>query len=250
MPKVPPSRPLSGPAARTFVRPALPAGLGSPYELFAAAAAERGLALGPRRYPRGGLLFRQGEEVEGIHFLRRGLLRAAMLEANGAEVLVALLGPGDSLGDLEYLTGRTVQCEVRALEDCDCLYADRELLEPLLLADPRLGLALARLLARRLLGSSSRMVSALAHPLEYSLLKALLSRLGRDEESEPPAREPGAGEAGLSRSELAAWLGATPRHLSRLLAGLSARGILRGEGGRVLLLNPGLARHRLEELEA
>lgn len=209
------------------------------FEAFESAAAKQGLRLRHRDFKKGELLFLQDELPEGVYFLREGLVRATMLAENGRELLIAILGPGESIGDLEYLLNLPLVCEVRALEATTSIFIGNSNLDRLLHSDPELSLALARILAERVHRNSLRLSNRLAHPLEYSLLKAALNRLDSPQADGRP----------LGKADLVDYLGVTERHVSRLLRSLGTRGILASQSGRIMLLDRAKAEARMEELD-
>jgi hypothetical protein len=101
------------------------------------------------------------------------------------------------------------------------------------------------------------MANSLSHSLEYNLLKILLGQLddtitGIDENMSKKddfalCRTPA--EGSVEKHELASWLGATERHISRLLLSLGKMGIVQSEEGIVALVNRVAAVQRMEMLE-
>lgn len=192
------------------------------------------------------------EEVPGrVLLIESGLASSRSYLANGKDILVALHGPGITLGDLEYFCGGIpAACRVTALEATRCLLADYRTMGLVLEREPRLGAAFASLLARRLLKASQRMSSGLGYPLEHALLEAALAKLAAggpsaiEDAMGPDARGP------LLKRDLASYLGLSERHASRLVKALGARGILRLEKGAVVGIDEKAARRRLLELES
>jgi CRP/FNR family transcriptional regulator, cyclic AMP receptor protein len=64
----------------------------------------------------GDVLFRQGEEADGLHVLVHGLVQACRRLPGGSELEYARLGPGDVLGEIPLLDGGLRSGTVRALE--------------------------------------------------------------------------------------------------------------------------------------
>ncbi len=78
-------------------------------ELFA--GLERGLLaslaalIKPRRVTRGGTIFRQGDRGVALFLIERGSVRDHMVTECGRDLTVAVLGPGEMLGELAFLDG-------------------------------------------------------------------------------------------------------------------------------------------------
>lgn len=71
------------------------------------------------------VLFRQGEEADGLHVLKRGLVQACRRLPGGGELEYARLGPGDVLGEIPLLDGGLRSGTVRALEPTTALFLAR-----------------------------------------------------------------------------------------------------------------------------
>lgn len=89
-------------------------------ELEEVARVMRSVALDPGR-----ILFRQGEEADGLHVLEQGLVQACRRLPGGRELEYARLGPGDVLGEIPLLDGGLRSGTVRALEPTTALFLAR-----------------------------------------------------------------------------------------------------------------------------
>jgi CRP-like cAMP-binding protein len=212
-----------------------------------ATAASAGLAPSSRVYESGEFLFRQGFPTDGIRFLTSGLFKSSIIAENGVEVLVALLGPGECLGDVEYFlgnrglagggaTGSPAICSVVALERSSILVFSSDELSRLKRAYPDLDFMLGRSLASRLAENAERFERSFGYSLEYNVLVAALSRLGA--EARP-----------VRKTELLEYLGVSARHLNRVLSDLVAQGLVRVEDGAVLVVDAEAARGALVRKE-
>lgn len=110
-----------------------------------------GAAPPERRWKAGDFLYRQGFPTGGLLVLTGGLTKASILAANGAEVLVCLMGPGRILGDVEYF--RAIPAVRKACPDFD--------------------LILGRALAAKLAENAERFESSFCYPLDYNMLADL-----------------------------------------------------------------------------
>ena len=61
----------------------------------------------PRRYADGATITRQGDEVALPGFIERGLVRLSSVSADGREVVLGLLGPGDVLDECALIGARS-----------------------------------------------------------------------------------------------------------------------------------------------
>jgi CRP-like cAMP-binding protein len=182
---------------------------------------------------RGQVLFHEGDPSQELYVVVTGRLKVHLRSARHREELIlAVVGPGDTLGELSLLDGQPRSADARALEDTTLLALPAEPLRVLLERSPRLALAVAQEVAgtlRRLTGSTGDLVLL---DLPRRLAKHLL--------------EAGPGpvvELGLSQSDLAARLGVARQSLNRALSSLQARGWIRLDGSSVEVRNrPALQR--------
>ncbi len=73
----------------------------------------------------GDVLFREGEEADGLHVLERGLVQACRRLPGGGELEYAQLGARDVLGEIPLLDGGLRTGTVRALEPTTALFLAR-----------------------------------------------------------------------------------------------------------------------------
>lgn len=116
------------------------------------------------RLSSGTTLVEEDGEVTAIYFLIEGLLHART-KALGSQAL-AVLGPGEVVGEISFVDGQRASASVVAQEDSLVLVLPREVLEPALLADEALAAnfyrELARIACRRLRATAAQLGSATA----------------------------------------------------------------------------------------
>lgn len=200
--------------------------------LFAAAAPpelSEIAALGSARHlRRGQLLFSQGERSEHLFVVVSGRLKVLLSTPRGDELVLAVLGAGDALGELSVLDGQPRSATVAALDDVTLVALPAPALRELLGRSPGLALAWAQELSgtvRRLTGSTGDLVFL---DLPRRLAKLLLDESKLDNRQNTV-------EFGMSQTEVAARLGVARQSLNRALSSLQSRGWIRVEGARVVL---------------
>jgi CRP-like cAMP-binding protein len=52
-----------------------------------------------RRFPKGGVIFAQGADADSVFYLQKGAVKLSVLAPSGKEAVVAILGPGDFVGE-------------------------------------------------------------------------------------------------------------------------------------------------------
>jgi CRP/FNR family transcriptional regulator, cyclic AMP receptor protein len=186
-----------------------------------------------RRFARGQVVFTAGEPSDHLYVVRTGRVRVLVQSVHGAEVTLAVLGPGDSIGELSVIDGQPRSASAEALDGVELLALRATDVRAALHTEPALLFAVAAELAatvRRLTGGTADLVFL---DLPRRLAKLLLSEAG----------SPRGGllrvELGMSQSGLAARLGVTRQALNQALAGLVRHGWVRTEGGAYVLCDPG-----------
>ncbi|MCB9727821.1 MAG: patatin-like phospholipase family protein [Deltaproteobacteria bacterium] len=92
-------------------------------------------------------LFRGGEPGDRMYLVMSGRVEVIR---EGADSVLAVVGPGETIGELAVLTQADRSASVRALRDAELLEIGADLLGELLAQHPAFGASLARVLARRL----------------------------------------------------------------------------------------------------
>jgi CRP-like cAMP-binding protein len=137
-------------------------------DLFSSLPADRlqALAAGltPGFFHAGETLMRCGEAGESMFVLVEGLLEVrADLGSRGTEEALAVIQPGEFLGEMSLLTGEPRSATVVALTDAVTWELTKGQMEPLLRSDPPFAAVLARTLAERQARNARARGAAAAH---------------------------------------------------------------------------------------
>jgi CRP-like cAMP-binding protein len=79
----------------------------------------------PRRYLNGQVLVRQGETGGYVLVLNRGLVKISRVEADGHELVLAVRGRGEVIGESTYVGERARSATVTAISACDTYIVSR-----------------------------------------------------------------------------------------------------------------------------
>jgi CRP-like cAMP-binding protein len=185
-----------------------------------------------RRFSAGQVLFTEGEPSDHLYVVRSGRVRILVQSVHGDQMTLAVLGPGDTIGELSMIDGEFRSASAEAISAAEVVTLPAGAVRAALRADPVLLMAAAVELAatvRRLTGGTADLVFL---DLPRRLAKLLLAE----------AREESAGrhrvDPGMSQSALADRLGVTRQTLNRALVGLAHRGWITPEGGGYILGDP------------
>ena len=108
-------------------------------------------SVGRRRpYGAGVTLFHQGDEAGPVVVLLAGRAKVASLSSAGREVIVAVRGPGDLLGELSAIDDEPRAATVTTLEPVEALLVPGSAFAAFLERRPRVALVILRMVAQRL----------------------------------------------------------------------------------------------------
>jgi CRP-like cAMP-binding protein len=132
----------------------------SPEKMFAESKLFEGLSEDSRRdliaatarrtYDFGEILFRRGDPGDELHLIISGQLKIFIEADEEDEVVIAIVGPGDFVGELSLLDGRPRSASVESLEPVETVVVPRQAFLTALRANPAVMETLVMALATRL----------------------------------------------------------------------------------------------------
>jgi CRP-like cAMP-binding protein len=114
-----------------------------------------------REYQPGDVLFREGEAGELMFVIQSGAARISK-NIGGDDKVLAVLGPGEFLGEMAILNGRPRTATATVVEPTRCLVIDARTLEAMVARNAEIALRLIKKLAKRL-DSADTLVEILMH---------------------------------------------------------------------------------------
>ena len=187
----------------------------------------------------GTVLVAQDRPGDGLYIVYSGRVKVVMYGANGREVTLAILRPGEVFGELSMLDGGPRSATVVAMSDAQLLALPREDCMRHLQRNPQTALNLLGELARRLRRADETIVGLALQDVEVRLVRTLM-RLAHEEGGVR-------GQDGLvlrrrpTQQELANMVGSSRETVSRTLAAMARQG-LAFPRGRSLVLTEQLLR--------
>jgi CRP/FNR family transcriptional regulator len=178
-----------------------------------------------RRYPKGAMLFMEGEPCKGLFFVQSGLVKIFKLSESGREQILALQQPGDSVAEVPVFDDGPYPASAAAMEDAAILFIPKDAFRALLTEHPRLCQAVILALARRL-----RKMVSLVEDLSLRQVRQRLARLLLEESA-------GATTFRLTftNEELAARLGSVRDVISRTLSAFQNDALIEMSGRQVTI---------------
>ena len=194
-----------------------------------------------RHLRRGQTLARQGDPARSFYLVESGFLKLLQLSADGHELIVRLVGPGEPYGGVVALDKANYPVGAVAVEPTAVREWTVDRLKPLLERTPAVRVNLMREMATHMTEALTRVreisTERVGQRLAHTLLR-LMRQCGQQTADGILVAH------SLTRQELADLTGTTLFTVSRTLSQWTADGVLRPAGRRLLIVSP----QKLEEL--
>lgn len=188
-----------------------------------------------RKYGRGDIIFQKDESGQSLFIIESGSVRIYMPGTQGADLTLAVMGPGDFFGDLSLLDDRPRSASAVAGTDAVLLSLERSDFSSLLRARPDAALAVLATIARRL-RETDQTASDLAFLDVQGRLARKLLDLG---EANGAQRDDGIVlPSGLTQEDLANMIGVTRESVNRNLSVFRRLGLIAREGRKIIIRDP------------
>ena len=188
--------------------------------------------LGQLNVPRGTVLYRRGERCSGIHVVVSGHVKVVLGTANGAEKVVELAGPGQTLGETAVFLDRPHKTSAETLSDSRLLHIAKHQVFAAVQKHPGFAQRIIAGLSHRLDRFISDFESLTLHSGTERVANYLLSHLDGS-----AARLHAAVTLPASKGVIASRLNLTQEHFSRILHDLAAIDLIRVDGRDITIPN-------------
>lgn len=192
------------------------------------------------RYEPGAVLFREGSASTTVVLIRHGRTKITCLTEDGRETLLAILGPGDVLGELGALDGSPRSATVTTIDEVEALVVPAAAFRGLVERDGKVGLTVLEVVNGRLREADRKRVEfgALAAPTRLALrLLELADRYGETDGDGHRIALP------LTQEELAGLVGSSRESVTKALRRFRDEGWIETGRRRVTILDgPALRR--------
>ncbi|MEA2419067.1 MAG: family transcriptional regulator, cyclic receptor protein [Thermoleophilaceae bacterium] len=167
-----------------------------------------------RHYDANVALFHEGDDAGSVIVLLEGRAKLTVPNSSGREVIVAVRGPGDLLGELAALVEAPRSATVTTIEAVDALIIPGSAFASFLERNARVALVILRLVAERLLYADLQQAQFATHDVVGRVahrLVELTERFGVETEEGLVLDVP------LTQEELAGWTGASREAVNKAL---------------------------------
>ncbi len=193
------------------------------------------------RMRRGEVLFNEGDAGDRVYVIADGKIKLGHTAPDGRETIIAVLGPGEMLGELSLFDPGPRAATATAIAPSRLLELRHDDLMAFLQTQPELSAQLLQGLARRLRKTNAALADLVFSDVPGRVAKALLdlaSRFGVEvDEGIRVVHD-------LTQEELAQLVGASRETVNKALAEFGNRGWIRLEGRAVLITDKGRLERR------
>lgn len=187
-----------------------------------------------RRYSAGQTIIHQGDDAGGVSILLSGRAKVVSLTTGGREVLLAFRGPGDIVGEVAALAGRTRSCTVSALEPVETLAVSAPDFRAFLASHAGASFELLLMLIERLQASDEARVEFAAHDVVGRVARRLIELCERFGE---PTDEGVEITVAISQEDLAAWTASSREAVVKAIRLLRELGWVANRRRRIVVRN-------------
>lgn len=187
----------------------------------------------PRSWPAGGMLFQRGDPGAQLLALTAGRVRLSLTTPHGRELVLRMVGPGETMGELALIDGQPRSADAMAVEPTKALVLERAAFLGACRDYPEIPMAVASYLCAQLRSTNHQMESIALYDLQTRLLRFVLFTLEQAHGTDLPASVPL--RLGLNQNDLSAVLGASRPKVNQALQALLQDGALRRDEGTGLI---------------
>jgi len=188
-------------------------------------------AVTKRRVQRGELIVEQGKKNHALYVILSGRARVVMTDRRAREVILDMIAPGDYVGELSLIDGKSHSANVQAEVQCDLLVLDHQDFNRCLSENHAMALAVIKGLAQRLRKADEK-IGSLALMDVYSRVTKVLMGM-----SKPAGSKQLLITEKITRQDIAKMVGASREMVSRVMRDFEEQGFIKThEDGAVELV--------------
>jgi CRP/FNR family cyclic AMP-dependent transcriptional regulator len=181
-----------------------------------------------KRVSAGKVLFAKDDPGDGLYGVLSGRIAFTMDSADGKELILNVLGPGEFFGEVALLDGKGRSAAATARDASELLFIARDEFLSFVRARPDMMLHIIALVCGRLRRATDYIADTAFLDLPKRLAKQLVILLNGNGQSPQPGLR-------VSHAELASMLGVSRERVSRQLATWGDKGILDQGRGRLVV---------------
>jgi CRP/FNR family cyclic AMP-dependent transcriptional regulator len=181
-----------------------------------------------RSATRGSIIMAAGDPTESLYIVLSGRLKVMMSDADGKEVILTILGPGEFFGEMGLIDDSPRSASVVAIEVCELLAITRRDFKKCLAENFEMSMAVMRGLVRRL-READRKIGSLALLDVYGRVARLLLDMAETVDGQKMVTKR------LPKQDIAKMIGASREMVSRVMKDLQMGGFIEMRGSTIVL---------------
>ena len=197
--------------------------------------------LEPVDFPRGHIIFAEGEQGDRLYIISNGKVKIGRKSPDGRENLLAIFGPSDMFGELSIFDPGPRTSSATTITEVRAVSMDRDALRSWIADRPEIAEQLLRVLARRLRRTNNNLADLIFTDVPGRVAKQLLQlaqRFGSIDGGQLRVTHD------LTQEELAQLVGASRETVNKALADFVHRGWIQLQGKSVVVLDEDRLRRR------
>src|SRR6187399_2741933 len=181
--------------------------------------------------PRSTTIMAGGDPTDSLYIVLSGRLKVMMSDAEGKEVILTILGPGEFFGEMGLIDDEPRSATVVAIEPCELLYIAKRDFKKCLAENFDMAMAVMRGLVRRL-READRKIGSLAMLDVYGRVARLLLDMSENVDGQKVVtkRQP--------KQDIAKMIGASREMVSMVMRDLELSGYFEVRGSTIVLRDP------------
>ncbi len=181
-----------------------------------------------RTVPRGAIIIVEGDPTDSLYIVISGRMRVLMSDADGKEVILATLGPGEFFGEMGLIDDSPRSATVMAVEACELIVINKRDFKKCLSENFEMAMTVMRGLVRRL-READRKIGSLALLDVYGRVARLLIDMAEMVNGQRIVTRR------LPKQDIAKMIGASREMVSRVMRDLQLGGFIEVRGSQILL---------------
>jgi len=181
-----------------------------------------------RSATRGSIIMAAGDPTDSLYIILSGRLKVMMSDADGKEVILSILGPGEFFGEMGLIDDAPRSASVVAIEPCELLVITRRDFKKSMAENTEMAMAVMRGLVRRL-READRKIGSLALLDVYGRVARLLLDMAETVDGQKMVTKR------LPKQDIAKMIGASREMVSRVMKDLQTGGYIEMRGSSILL---------------
>ena len=181
-----------------------------------------------RSAPRNSVIMAAGDPIDSLYIVIAGRLKVMMGDAEGKEVILSLIGPGEFFGEMGLIDDSPRSASVICIEPCELLSIAKRDFRKCLAENVEMAMTVMRGLVRRL-READRKIGSLALLDVYGRVARLLLDMSENVNGQKMLTKR------LAKQDIAKMVGASREMVSRVMKDLQIGGYIEVRGSTILL---------------